>query len=134
MEWLNVPGVVTTVAGAFIIFVGQQILSKLKGFNSQHEELIGMEKRFSVFERDYEDLRLAHEALVDSQRTQIKNTLVHIYETAKEKGYILATELEVANRLADCYYRLGGNSYIHIIMKHLNADIEIKIVGEIPEY
>lgn len=132
MEWLNiVPGVVTSIVGAFLIFLGNQLLNRLKVFNEQHEGLVELKSRFEELEADYS---LTHEALIDSQRTQIKNTLVHVYNTSKEKGYILATELEVANRLADCYYKLGGNSYIHILMKHLNADAEIKIVGEIPEY
>lgn len=132
MEWLNIPGIVTTVAGAFVIFVAQQVLTKIKSFSGQHEELIAMEERFVVLEKDYSDMQRSHEALVESQRTQIKNTLVHIYETARESGFIRATELEVANRLAECYYKLGGNSYISAIMKRLNTEFEI--VGEIPEH
>lgn len=130
MEWINVAAIVTSVAGAFIAYVGNQLLTKLKAFNGQHEELINMQQRFVVLEKDYGDLKRGHESLVESQRTQIKNTLVHVYETAREHEYIRATELEVANRLAECYYKLGGNSYISTIMKHLNSDFEI--IGEIP--
>lgn len=130
MEWLNIPGIVTTVAGAFVIYVASQVRSKIASLSSQHEELIGMQKRFVVLEKDYSDMQRSHEALVESQRTQIKNTIVHIYETSRERGFIYATELEVANRMADCYFKLGGNSYISAIMKHLNNDFEV--LGEIP--
>lgn len=64
--------------------------------------------------------------LKDSQRNQLKADIVEKYERAKERGYITPMELDTANRVADSYFALGGNHYVHAIIAHLNNDMEIK--------
>ena len=34
------------------------------------------------------------------------------------------------NRRAESYYALGGNNYVHALMRHANEDFEVR--GEIP--
>lgn len=58
--------------------------------------------------------------LKESQRNQIKAQIVSIYNNALARGFITHMELETANRLADSYFVLGGNNYIHAVMDNLN--------------
>lgn len=58
--------------------------------------------------------------LKESQRNQIKAQIVQMYQIANYRGYITHMELETVNRLADSYFALGGNNYIHAIMDRLN--------------
>lgn len=69
--------------------------------------------------------------LKESQRNQLKNTIVHVYEVSEERGYITPMELETCNRNADSYFDLGGNNYVHAIMYRLNNDMPIR-GGAIP--
>lgn len=64
--------------------------------------------------------------LKDGQRNQLKADIVEKYERAKERGFITPMELDTANRVADSYFDLGGNHYVHAIIAHLNNDMEIK--------
>ena len=64
--------------------------------------------------------------LKDSQRNQLKADIVEKYERAKERGFITPMELDTANRVADSYFTLGGNHYVHAIIAHMNNDMEIK--------
>lgn len=75
------------------------------------------------------DFRKEHRILLESQRNQLKASIVQIYERALERGYITAMELETLNRMADSYFALGGNHYIHAVVKQANA---MEIRGEIP--
>lgn len=67
------------------------------------------------------DLAADFATLKESQRNQLKNTIVHVYETSNERGFITPMELETLNRNADSYYALGGNNYIHVIVAKANA-------------
>lgn len=72
------------------------------------------------------------DVLRESQRNQLKASIVSAYEHASERGYITPMELDTCNRMTDSYFALGGNHYIHAVIKRLNEDVEIK--GEpIPE-
>lgn len=98
------PGVISGISLAVVAWIARQ-LSKLA-------------KRFGALEK--------------SQRNQLKAQIVAVYECSKERGYITPMELETVNRRADSYFDLGGNHYIHAVMKRLNEDMEIK-GEEIPE-
>ena len=67
--------------------------------------------------------------LLESQRNQLKASIVALYERAVERGYVTPMELDTANRMADSYFELGGNHYVHAVIARLN---EIEIRGEIP--
>lgn len=64
--------------------------------------------------------------LKQSQRDQLKNAIVEKYETVQERGWITPLSLDTVNRMADSYFALGGNHYIHALVKHMNEDMEIK--------
>ncbi len=66
-----------------------------------------------------------HRLLMETERNDLKSHIVAIYERAKERGYITPMELETANRLFDSYRKLGGNSYIEVIMHDMNNNMEI---------
>lgn len=74
--------------------------------------------------------RKEHKILLESQRNQLKASIVQIFEKAQERGFITAMELESLNRMADSYFALGGNHYIHAVVKQAN---EMPIRGEIPQ-
>lgn len=81
--------------------------------------------------RQLKQLTVDFAALKESQRNQLKNTIVHVYEVSEERGYITPMELETCNRNADSYFALGGNNYIHAVMYRLNNHMEIR-GGAIP--
>lgn len=64
--------------------------------------------------------------LRESQRNQLKASIVALYERATERGHITPMELDTLNRMADSYFELGGNHYIHAVIKRANDDIEIQ--------
>ena len=71
-------------------------------------------------------------ALKESQRNQLKSSIVRTYEEADKQGFILATELETMNRRYDSYKQLNGNSYIGALMDRANHQIEVH--GELPPH
>ena len=66
------------------------------------------------------------EVLKQSQREQLKAAIVDKYETVTDRGYITPMSLETVNRMADSYFALGGNHYIHALMNHMNEGMPIK--------
>lgn len=70
--------------------------------------------------------------LKQAQQDQLKANIVEKYETVQERGYITPLSLDIVNRMADSYFKLGGNHYIHALVKHMNEDMEIRGVP-IPE-
>ena len=70
-----------------------------------------------------------YDALVSSQRNQLKASIVRIYEEALRQGYITAMMLDTLNRQADSYARLHGNTYIETIRNHANS---MTIKGSLP--
>lgn len=81
-------------------------------------------KRFNRLNDEYD-------ALVSSQRNQLKASIVRSYEEAERQGYITAMELDTLNRRADSYARLHGNTYIETIRNHANG---MPIHGSLPPY
>lgn len=74
--------------------------------------LMGVLKEFSV--------------LKQSQQDQLKAQIVDKYEVVIERGYITPLSLDTVNRMADSYFALGGNHYIHALMQHMNNDMEVR--------
>lgn len=112
-----VPSVLATVALGLMA----RIAKGFKAFSSEHAQLLDMKKTIETMAKE-------HKALMDSQRNQIKSQISNIYLSAKARGYITPIELDTMNRLADSYFELGGNHYIHTIIKRANH--ELPIVGE----
>ena len=63
--------------------------------------------------------------LKDSQRNQLKAAIVDKYERAVYRGFVTPYELDAANRMADSYFELGGNHYIHAIIARLNDEMPL---------
>lgn len=72
-----------------------------------------------------------YDALVSSQRNQLKASIVRSYEEAERQGYITMMELDTLNRRADSYARLHGNTYIEAVRAHANS---MPTRGELPPY
>lgn len=75
-------------------------------------------KRIKVLSEQWDVLR-------DAQRNQLKAAIVDLFERTKERGYITPMELDTLNRMADSYFQLGGNHYIHAVVKRANEELEI---------
>lgn len=76
------------------------------------------------------EMRQEWAALRESQRNQLKASIVRSYEEAQRNGYITPMELETMNRRADSYFALGGNNYVHALID--NANHKLVIRGELP--
>ena len=86
----------------------------------------------SFTSRQFKRIGAEYDALVSSQRNQLKASIVRIYEDALAQGYITAMSLETLNRQADSYAVLHGDTYIETIRSHANTGLEIR--GSIPPY
>ena len=82
--------------------------------------------------RQFKNINAEYNALVSSQRNQLKASIVRSYEEAVAHGFITAMELETLNRRADSYAALHGDTYIETIRTHANTALEIR--GSIPPY
>jgi len=65
-------------------------------------------------------------AIEAAQKNQLKAQIVAAYERSMERGCITPMELETVNRMVDSYFALGGNNYIHALVKRLNDDIPVR--------
>lgn len=83
-------------------------------------------KRVMAFIRRFE---VEHRALMESQRNQLKGSIVDRFERAEERGYVTQIELESVNRMYDSYKELGGNHYIKALISQLN---QMDVRGELP--
>ena len=103
-------GILPTIVGGLLLAASTWLLRKivrlLNDFRHEHADLLKVKEEFGAFKKE-------HEALLESQRNQLKADIVRIYEAAKERKYITYMELDTLNRLADSYFALGGNHYIH---------------------
>ena len=70
-----------------------------------------------------------HKTLMDSQRNQLKGSIVDRFERAEERGYVTQIELESANRMYDSYKQLGGNHYVKALIARMN---QMDVRGELP--
>lgn len=102
--WEAVPALISTVTLGIVAFLARKVIDFMRVFKSQHE------------------------VLLESQRNQLKAHIVEIYERAVERGYITPMELETVNREFDSYKALGGNHYIHSLVRRLNE--EMPVCGE----
>lgn len=111
-------GILPTIVGGLLLAAATWLLRKivrlLNDFRHEHADLLKVKEEFEAFKKE-------HEALLESQRNQLKADIVRIYEAAKERGIITYMELDTLNRLADSYFALGGNHYIHSVVKKANA-------------
>lgn len=64
--------------------------------------------------------------LKESQRNQLKAAIVAKYEEVTIRGWITPMSLDTVNKMADSYFALGGNHYIHALVTHMNEDMEVK--------
>lgn len=64
--------------------------------------------------------------LKQAQQDQLKAAIVDKYEIVQERGFITPMSLETVNRMADSYFALGGNHYIHALMNHMNEGMLVK--------
>lgn len=121
----------------WMIGVFKSMSKKIDKFSEEHEVLMNRTKMTPNLPDEHKMLMEVmlhldeyfkeHKILMDSQRNQIKADIVCIYEKATERGYITPMELDTLNRMADSYFDLGGNHYIHVIVKRAN---EMPIKGE----
>lgn len=111
MEYLfaALPAIISAVTLGVVSFVAAKVLKFLRVFKTQHE------------------------ALLESQRNQLKASIVATYERAMDRGYITPMELDTVNREFDSYKKLGGNHYIHALVKRMNEEIPV-IDESIPEH
>jgi len=72
------------------------------------------------------DITDRFEAMEEAQMHQLKSQIVDIFEISQVRGYVTPIELDIANSLADSYFKLHGNHYIHALIAHLNDDTIIK--------
>ena len=64
--------------------------------------------------------------LEESQKNQLKAAIVEKYEEVTARGWITPMSLDTVNRMADSYFALGGNHYIHALVSHMNEDMEVR--------
>lgn len=84
-----------------------------------------LRSQLNIMHRDFN-------ALKESQRNQLKSSIVRSFAEAEQQGYILATELETMNRRYESYLELEGNSYVGALMDRANHNLIVK--GEIPPH
>ena len=101
--WMN-----SVISGLTLAVVTGLAAYVHKGFQRQHAEF---------------------DALKESQRNQLKASIVRSYDEARKQGYVTAAELDTMHRRAESYWQLGGNSYIHAIMQHADT---MEVRGELP--
>ena len=101
--WMN-----SVISGLTLAVVTGLAAYVHKGFKRQHAEF---------------------DALKESQRNQLKASIVRSYDEARKQGYVTAAELDTMHRRAESYWQLGGNSYIHAIMQHADT---MEVRGELP--
>lgn len=127
MEFM--AGAMPSIISAICIGALGYACRSLVGFNKEHGEVMQISHETS---EKLDSLLAEHEALMESQRNQIKAQIVNVYQVSCSRGYITPMELDTVNRMADSYFALGGNHYIHSIIKRLNE--ETQVVGEpLPE-
>lgn len=90
------PGITATATLGLLGFISNKIAKFIKTFKEEHA------------------------ILLESQRNQLKAQIVQIYESTKARRYITHMELDTVNRLSDSYFALGGNHYIHGVIKKIN--------------
>lgn len=123
-----IPSIISAILIGVLAWFGKALV----GFRKEHIQLIESQSEIREMSAKLDELLEEHAALMECNRNQNKSDIVEIYEHAVQCGYITPMELDSMNRLADSYFKLGGNHYVHAIVKRSNN--ELAIVGEpIPE-
>lgn len=97
----------------------KKMTNQFNDFKKEHEELLKTKS-------EVESWREEHAVLLESQRNQLKASIVRDFEAAEERGFITPMELDVLNRQADSYFALDGNHYIHAVVRRANEELEIR--------
>lgn len=100
--WQAIPAIISTVTLGVVGFVSKKVMDFLRDFKQQHA------------------------ALMESQRNQLKTSIVSTYERVVACGWITPMELECVNRDYDSYKKLGGNHYVHSLVRRTNEEIPVK--------
>ena len=100
--WQALPAIISTVTLGVVGFVSKKVMDFLRVFKAQHA------------------------TLMESQRNQLKASIVATYERVVARGWITPMELESVNREFDSYKKLGGNHYIHSLVRRINEEIPVK--------
>lgn len=79
--------------------------------------------------RGFKAFREEFDVLKESQRNQLKASIVRSYDEARERGFITAAELDTLNRRAESYWKLDGNSYVKAMVAHAN---QMDVRGTLP--
>ena len=95
------PGIVSGATLAIVTWMARAVMRELKAFREEHR------------------------LLVEAERNDLKAHIVAVHERATERGYITPMELESTNRMADSYFALGGNHYVHAVMSRLNGQMPV---------
>lgn len=82
--------------------------------------------------KEVKHIKSEHLALVESQRNQLKSSIVRTYEESVNRDCTIThLELETLIRRFESYVELGGNSYIATLVKKAE---EFTITGQpVPE-
>ena len=102
------PAIVSTATLGVVGYVGKKVVSFLHDFKTEHS------------------------ALIESQRNQLKASIVRTYQVSVGRGHITPLELDAVNREYDSYKALGGNHYVRTLVKRMNAEMRVEGEG-IPE-
>lgn len=106
--WQALPAIISTVTLGVVGFVSKKVMDFLREFKQQHA------------------------TLMESQRNQLKTSIVSTYTECRTLNRIAPMELECVNRDFDSYKKLGGNHYVHSLVKRMNEEMDV--VGEpVPE-
>lgn len=70
-------------------------------------------------------------ALKDSNRNQLKASIVRTCNEALSQGWIYATELETLMKRFESYQALGGNSYVEALIEHV---LQLEVRGDVPAH
>lgn len=100
--WQALPAIISAVTLGVVGFVSKKVMDFLHEFKTQHA------------------------ALMESQRNQLKTSIVETYEMVVARGWITPMELECVNRDFDSYKQLGGNHYVHSLVRKMNEEIPVK--------
>ena len=120
-----IAGAAPSIISAICIGALGYACRSLVGFNKEHSDVMRISHETS---EKLDSLLEEHETLMESQRNQIKAQIVSVYQIACSRGYITPMELDTVNRMADSYFALGGNHYIHALVAKMNH--ELPVVGE----
>lgn len=100
--WAVMPSIISAVILGVVAYTSKKIIKFIRVFRGEHK------------------------VLMKSQRNQLKASIRSAYEKAQALGWISPMELETVNSEYDSYKALGGNHYIHTLIKRLNESTPIK--------